>query len=55
MRKSTLLAIASTASFVAAAASFLGGHTGLGGFLCGNGALFIALSVHARRVDAEPK
>jgi hypothetical protein len=55
MRKSTLLAIASTASFVAAAASFFGTHPGLGAFLCGNGALFIALSMHARRGEARPQ
>jgi hypothetical protein len=48
MRRSTLFAIASIASFIAAAGSFYGGNSGLGALCSANGAFFIALSMHAR-------
>ena len=51
MKSSILFAIASASSFVAAAASFYAGNTGLGALLSGNGTLFIALYVRARAAE----
>lgn len=52
MKPSILYAIASAASFVAAASSFSGGNTGLGALFSANGALFVALFVRTRAAEA---